>query len=255
LKIIWDTEKSDIETINHLIKSQSDKKFVLNRLKKNVDINYLPKFNKELFWEAMILCLLSSQQRSGPASPISRFYSKKPFPLSLNNCSLSKNLESFVKKCITDFGGIRFVNKISERTEENLSWLNSGGWDQINVFANNLLESRKRPPKNQDIKLEINAANFLNENLKGFGPKQSRNLWQTLGLFRYEIPIDSRITKWLNKNIYPFKLSADALSDPNFYQFVMKGIQKISEDSGILPCVFDAAIFSTYDKEWDVDIW
>ncbi len=77
----------------------------------------------------------------------------------------------------------------------------------------------------------------------GFGPKQSRNLWQTLGLFRYEIPIDSRITKWMNKNIYPFKLSATALSDLNYYEFIMNGIQKLSEECNVLPCVLDASIF------------
>lgn len=42
------------------------------------------------------------------------------------------------------------------------------------------------------------AANFIQDRFKGFVPKQSRNLFQTTGLSRYETPIDSRITKWLN---------------------------------------------------------
>src|SRR3712207_8726784 len=38
----------------------------------------------------------------------------------------------------------------------------------------------------------------IDDSLKGFGPKQSRNLLQGLGLTRYEIPIDIRITRWFN---------------------------------------------------------
>lgn len=255
MKIIWRTEKSDIEKVNVLIKSQANKKFVLNRIEKNVDLVNIPKFNKELFWEAMVLCLLSTQQRSDPNSPITKFYSEKPFHLSLNNCFTAKKVNVFIEETLKEFGGIRFSNKIGEQAEKNLTWLNSGGWSQLNIFANDLLENRKRDPEKKDIKLEREAAKLINKNLKGFGPKQSRNLWQTLGLFRYETPIDSRITKWLNQNIYSFKLSATALSDPNYYEFVMSGIQKLAEDSGVLPCILDAAIFSTYDPDWNEVIW
>ena len=88
------------------------------------------------------------------------------------------------------------------------------------------------------------------DGLKGFGPKQSRNLWQTLGLTRFEIPIDSRITKWFNRFGFPLKLSANALSDPNYYDFVMDGIQEVCDASSVYPCVLDAAIFADFDQEW-----
>ena len=95
------------------------------------------------------------------------------------------------------------------------------------------------------------------QNLKGFGPKQSRNLWQSLGLTRYEIPIDSRIVKWLNYNEFPFTLSASGLSDENYYQFIMDSIQKWCLEADIIPCVLDGAIFSSYDEEWpeDYELW
>lgn len=256
MKFNWDIEKSDLKKVNELVNSQINKKFVLNRIEKNVSTSYVPIFDKNLFWEAMILCLLSTQQRSGPNSPITKFYSTKPFPLSLNNCvSYPDNLNNFVEETLTNFGGFRFAKKIGNQAENNLSWLNNDGWIEIDLFANELLTCRKRNPKEEDVKLERKSANFLNKNLKGFGPKQSRNLWQILGLFRYEIPIDSRITKWLNKNIFPFKLSATPLSDPDYYEFVMAGIQTLSKESSVLPCILDAAIFSTYDEEWDKVIW
>ena len=84
---------------------------------------------------------------------------------------------------------------------------------------------------------------------KGFGPKQSRNLLQALGLTRYEIPIDSRIIKWLNGSIsFPVKLTATALSDRNYYQFVCEGFQQLSAACGIYPCILDAAVFASYDR-------
>jgi predicted phosphoribosyltransferase len=49
---------------------------------------------------------------------------------------------------------------------------------------------------------------FLTERLAGkglhrIGSKQSRNFVQILGLTRYGIPLDSRITRFLNANLDP----------------------------------------------------
>jgi thermostable 8-oxoguanine DNA glycosylase len=98
-------------------------------------------------------------------------------------------------------------------------------------------------------KSELESADFIDDTLKGFGPKQSRNLLQELGLTRYEIPIDSRITRWLNDFGFPVTLSADALSARNYYSFVSEGVRELCEACGIYPCLLDAAIFSSYDEE------
>ena len=66
-----------------------------------------------------------------------------------------------------------------------------GGWKPV---LDHLEEVRLCPGS----KSERHAAEFIDKQLKGFGPKQSRNLLQWLGPSRYEIPLDSRITKWLN---------------------------------------------------------
>ena len=39
---------------------------------------------------------------------------------------------------------------------------------------------------------EAEVADYINDTFRGFGPKQSRNILQELGLTRYEIPIDNR---------------------------------------------------------------
>ena len=81
----------------------------------------------------------------------------------------------------------------------------------------------------------------------GFGPKQARNLLQSLGLTRHEIPIDSRIAKWLNDFGFPVRLSASALGDRHYYAFVMDGVQALCRASEVAPCVLDAAIFASFD--------
>lgn len=95
---------------------------------------------------------------------------------------------------------------------------------------------------------ERRTAKFIDKELIGFGPKQSRNLLQGSGLSRYEIPMDSRITKWLNNFGFPVKLTATALSDRNYYNFVSDGFQRLCKACEIVPCALDAAIFSSFDK-------
>ncbi len=243
--------------INELLNSQSNNSFFKDRYEKNVTVSNVPSFEKEVFWKAMIACLLSSQQRSGPESALTRFCSTVPFPLNLEKCtSSSEKLDDYVENILKKFGGIRRTNIIGKQVKTNFIWLNDNGWDQIEIWADKLIKNRKRKPEYEDFLVERNAANFFNENLVGFGPKQSRNLWQTMGMTRYEIPIDSRIIKWLNKTIFPFKLSSGALSDRNYYEFVINGIQEVCNECKIVPCLLDAAIFSSYDSNWDKkNIW
>lgn len=94
---------------------------------------------------------------------------------------------------------------------------------------------------------EVEAADFVDGRFKGFGPKQSRNLLQGLGLTKYEIPIDSRIIKWLNDFDFPVKLTGKPLGDPEYYKFVSRGIRELCDACGIYPCMLDAAIFSSFD--------
>jgi hypothetical protein len=93
---------------------------------------------------------------------------------------------------------------------------------------------------------ERQAVRFIDEHFQGFGPKQSRNLLQGLKLSRFEVPIDSRITKWLNDLGFPVKLNASALSDQNYFEFASGVFQRLAEACGIAPYVLDAAIFSSF---------
>lgn len=100
-----------------------------------------------------------------------------------------------------------------------------------------------------EARQEREVARYLQKLLHGFGPKQSRNLLQWLGLTRYEIPIDSRITRWLNDFGFPVPLTATALKDAGYSGFVLDGIQALCATSDVFPCVLDAAIFASFDGD------
>lgn len=245
MKLLWQIEDSDIQKVKAFYETQKNNAFVLNRIERNVK-KVLPPFSNEMFWEAMISCLVTTQQRSGPDSAVTKFICTKPFPLNYAKCKAADNLQNTVEERITTFGGLRRGKSIGEEVAFNFQWLENDGWKIVNGIVEDMTKHQTRETERKSSKIIIN-------NLKGFGPKQSRNLLQSLGLTKYEIPVDSRITKWLTAFGFPVELSATALADKNYYNFVLDGFQRICEASGIFPCVMDAAIFSSFDGEWPED--
>lgn len=249
MKLLWQIEDSDISKAKLFFEANKDSAFVSNRIERNIK-KAIPQFSNDIFWEAMISCLLTTQQRSGPNSAITKFTCTKPFPLNYSACKTSADPKAFTESILTNFGGIRRAKTIGEEIQANFNWLENGGWGTIDEMV-------KQLSGNQTMDMERKSAKIVIDNLKGFGPKQSRNLLQALGLTKYEIPIDSRITKWLTTFGFPIKLSATALGDENYYNFVQDGFQKICEACDVFPCVMDAVIFSSFDEEWPEDklIW
>lgn len=138
----------------------------------------------------------------------------------------------------------RFINRIPGFLSENFSYLESTKWK---IFS----EIEKKLNGSHTKEIERFYADQVDDKLKGFGPKQSRNILQAMGLTRYEVPIDSRITNWLNKFGFPVKLNSTALSDKHYYHFVLDGFQYLCEKADLYPCIVDASIFSSYDNgEW-----
>ena len=257
MRIQWVIDKQDAERVAEFVSSHRTRSFVQHRIEKNV-WGPAPGFGREMFWQAMVTCLLTTQQRSGPESAVTRFISTDPFPLDLHACVQQPEVDDYVERIVTDFGGLRRARSIGEEVRACLAWLEGqGGWLAIECEARGLAECRRRRPHGSDKLVERAAARLVAEKLKGFGPKQSRDLWQTLGFTRYEIPLDSRITKWLNAIEFPVKLSASGLADTNYSDFVMDGVQELCAASEVLPCVLDAAIFASFDTDWPAEtlIW
>lgn len=253
MKLIWSIEEQDIEKVNQLIIKNRDQSFYQKRLLKNVRKQGVIS-DQEGIWKSIIVCLLTSQQNSSAESPISKFSRQKPFPLDLATCiSKSENLEKFISNELKHFGGIRFYDRIAYLLTKNYEYLQRSNWvlfEEVNtILTQNFISSEVQ------IKAERECAGKIQENLKGFGPKQSRNVLQMLGLTMYEIPIDSRITRWLNDELaFPITVSVTPLQDVNFYNFVSDAIHSLCEKTNVKPCMFDAAVFVEGDKgEWTLE--
>jgi len=239
MKIIWQVDDKDIARVKEFFDLHRDNAFVKMRITRNL-ADDKPPVTKELFWEVMIACLLTTQQRSGPGSAVKKFISTNPCLLRYELCREQSDLDAFVTKILSDFGGLRRSTTIGREAKANWTFLQGSGWDATQ-------EALERVRLKASQETERQASQFIDEKFSGFGPKQSRNLLQVLGLSQYEIPIDSRITKWLNEFGFPIRLTANALGDRNYYEFVSDGFQRLAEACGIAPCVLDAAVFSSFD--------
>jgi len=245
----WLISAADMKRVRDFVATQSDRQFVKKRLATLRGPR--PPLRKDRVWYGMTGCLLSTQQRSGPGSATTRLLAQRPFPLAYLTIRQQRNAQAFTRKVLKDAGGIRRTDTIASEIARNLELLDGRLWPELMQRLDGL---RKQAAASQ----ETATADFIREHLHGFGPKQSRNLLQGLGLSRYEIPIDSRITKWLNSFGFPVPLSATGLGDPGYYAFVSEGIQALCSAAKVLPCILDAAIFASYDKdEWpdNLDLW
>ena len=239
MNIIWQIDPEDIAKVQDFFDQHQSTPFVRKRVETNLRDNK-PPVTKPVFWRRMVGCLLTRQQRSGPDTAVSRFLLTTPCPLDYERCLSQEDLAEFARSVLADLGGLRRSTTIGKELAANMSYLEGGGWKPT-------FEHLDEVRLNSTPATEREAAEFFDEHLRGFGQKQSRNLLQGLGLSRYEIPVDSRITKWLNDFGFPIRLTANALGDRNYYNFISDGFQRLCEACKIMPCVLDAAIFSSFD--------
>jgi hypothetical protein len=204
-------------------------RLVVDRYQRNVFREH-PEINEEQVWWAITLGLLTTQQKSGAGSAVSRLLNTDPYPLALAECRAHESCSSFVYQLLTGFGGIRRTHTIADYLDRNLAWLDGGGWDELLGVLGSLKHGRVPA-------FERVAARRVQDRIIGLGPEQSRNVLQVLGLTQYEIPLDSRLTKWLNDFGFPLKLSANSLSDLAAYELVEDGFQALCARIDVLPCL------------------
>lgn len=80
MKLSLQIERKDIKKVRTFLVAHQDDAFVKHRVAKNLGRNK-PQITKRAFWERMVACLLTTQQRSGPKSAVTRFINTRPFPL------------------------------------------------------------------------------------------------------------------------------------------------------------------------------
>lgn len=240
MEILINFTDSDVQKVHDVLRSTEGNLHVEKRFQRNVKRIGL-EITREIVWKNHIACLLTSQQRSNIDSPIHKFQHSEPYLLPLSVAMEEKNLFGYAENVLKNFGGIRFSNKIAKQVNKNVIYFkNPTEWDKIVSLLSPFVEN----PKTQIE--ERNCAQEIAKKFAGFGPKQSRNLLQGLGLTKYEIPIDSRMCKWLKKlgkSDHLGLLSTKALSDNEYYCALLDSIQILCNRAGVLPCIFDAAVF------------
>lgn len=246
MEIEWHISSDDVVRIRRLINEQRDNALVRARKERNL-ADPRPHVDREQFWFEMVGARLSSAQRAGPESHVTRLRRTKPFPLAYGKLCRVQYVEGHIAQVLKQAGGIRFGNRIAHDLAANLRCLEAGEWAHALQQCDRL--ARPEPPA-----IEKEAAAYIRQTFAGFGPKQSRNLLQALGLTRFEIPIDSRVVDWLKEFRFPVPLSAVALGDGDYYDFVSGGIQTLCVTVGVFPCILDAAIFALKDGgRWTED--
>lgn len=257
MEMHWDIKDSDINRVKKVIKDQAEAQLVKAR-QQNL-VSQRSEVGKEAFWCRMVKARLTTQNRVGPGAPVGIFVRKRPFPLSyerVERVRSKRNVERFIADTVEQ-AKIGKFKSIARDLAVNWSYLKSGEWEQALHECNRLTKLPAETDEEERRKTERAAANYIEDTFsvriskgrgKGFGPKQSRNFLQMLGLTRYEIPIDSRLSTWLNPCLSPVALTSPLLGDRAFYEFVLDGIQELCRQAGTVPCLFDASVFAAMEQ-------
>lgn len=258
VKITITFEPQEIETVKRIVadKLTGNRRFVQYRWQNNV-AGPAPQVSDEALWQAQMMCLLTTQQRSGPNSSINKLLGRNPFPLSLGTCRQSTDLRAMTFQLLTEAQGIRRTNRIAGAVSANFNKLEHGEWDHLRRWRDRLGEQRSTTPDPAHRAVEEQAADYMKQFVE-FGPKQSRNFWQSLGLTRYVFVLDSRIIRWIRQQltIESGLLTSDGLGNGNYYQFISDLLFELCVSADVLPCMFDAAVFDSFDEstEWTDDV-
>lgn len=243
MRFRWEITDTDVQRVKGAIAAKAESGLVKVRRARNLAA-VKPPVTREQFWDVLVACLLTSVQRSGPDSFVSNFLKQTPLPLRLEVCQADCDVAAVAQAKLQRFGGIRFGKRIGEQLSANLVRVKGDAWTKY-------VDALDRLRTEQTVEAERRTARLLAGDFGGIGPKQSRNLLQILGLTRYEIPVDSRIVDWLKAFGFPVPLSAAALSDVEYYEFGEDAVQLLCREAGEYPCIFDAAIFASFDpRDW-----
>lgn len=241
----WDIDEATVKKCKEIVAGNESKALVKRRRQKNI-LRKGIDLSKSAVWRVIVGCQVTTMQRSGPGSKVSNFMDEKcrlPNPaLDYETCRKKVDLEAFLVKELQKAGLWR-AGPVAANLAAMMKNLESGEWTQLLTHLNNLTRNTTKQ-KERTVALYLQTKQF-----PGIGPKQSRNLIQWLGLSRYEVPIDTRVVKVLRHWGTTFVPSAAALGDEAVYVFVQDALQKLARMIGIYPCMLDAAIFASFDKE------
>ncbi len=234
----WEINDESLDKWRKFVNANINNDFVNDRKTRNVSRSEV-NLSSETIWHVLVGCQVTTQQRSGPNSNVSKFLNSNSPALIYKCCLNQKDKKQFIYSELSK-AGLRRSNVIADYLSKTIDYLESGGWCDLKSELETI-------QKNTTKRKEREVANNIAKKFIGLGPKQSRNFIQWLGLSRYEIPIDSRITKTMKKLGCTFVPHASALSDLTVYNVIQDGLQEIATKLEIYPCILDACIFSSFD--------
>ena len=218
-----------------LWKRNENKQFVKDRVAKCVTSEKRPLLTTQLFWSELVKTINTTQTKSvGKNNPMDRWIKNDNYKVKDWNWVSDKTDENLIKQAVEEFENskIRYANGKSKYVPKNRNFILK---NEIKL----LKEIERIEIGNKYSERE--GVDFLKENLVGLGLKQSRNLLQDLGRSQYQVPIDSRVIKQLEKS--GIEIGKINLSSEAHYLKLQETIWAISEKIGVLPCVFDAFAF------------
>ena len=240
MKPSWEISDAVLERWRQFVADNSQNEMVIKRRRRNLNHKDIELSRKSL-WHVFVGCQVTTQQRSGPNTPVSRFLKSASPALDYRVCTREPSLNDLLVREFSAAGLRRSLIMASNLTSIHRI-LEDGEW-KILFEHLGTLESNTTKGK------ELKVARYLqSKKYPGLGPKQARNFIQWIGLSRYEIPLDSRVLKTLKEFGCTFVPKASALSDETVYRFVQSGVQEIASALDIYPCILDACIFSSFDK-------
>src|ERR1700756_2263927 len=105
MRLEWKIEPADVVRLQAFVSSQEATTVV--RVRRAVNLaSTKPVVTENRLWKALVCMRLTTQQKSGPESHVSRFSRKNPFPLSLEVVKASPSTSAFITTTLTDSGGI-----------------------------------------------------------------------------------------------------------------------------------------------------
>jgi thermostable 8-oxoguanine DNA glycosylase len=236
MELIWKLTDSDINKIRDFVNKNKNQKVdrIISR-----NINHIDRtIDKDSLLRTMLICLLSSETDSYPDGKIEQMLRKKPYLLNYEYLFKVRDIEILFREVFQTFGNTKYVNKVPRYFSTNFDFLEETDWD-LELKINSSIENELT--KSDERKL----ADLVDKSFKGFGSKEARSFLLALGITKYEIPIDYKLSKWLENFGFPIKFSKTALQDILFYHFISDGIQKLCEISDIYPCILYTSIQSS----------
>jgi hypothetical protein len=247
--LTWAIPDQRISEIKAFYQEHEKCPMVLRRKQKNVR-GEARDLSKDNFIRAMLYCLCTTRQRSGPNGKVAQFFRRKRFPITERYCRKNQNgLPQMLRRELSR-AGIRFNKKIPAYFSENWRRLENNDWGLWRELCNDVPGKRRNAAWEREMAQSIHQEKHERGfKLKGFGPKQSRNLLQLLGFSRHEVPLDSRFMTWLHDYGFPHQLTDSQLQSSVLYEIIEDAIIEIARQVDIYPCLLDAAVFSAEDGD------